>query len=482
MKSQWKPRILVCDDEPRQRDIVAEILAGAGYRVSRAGSLDSALTSFGEALGAADPFDIVLTDLKMPHNTEGLDLLKAVKERHERSEVILMTAYATVETALKAGRLDAYDYLDKPFDRSKLLRVVGRAEEKLSLVIDNERLRQAVVPQGSFHGIVGKHVQMRELTELIERVAVTDVTCLVRGESGTGKELVARAIHRCSDRTKKPFVAINCAAIPETLIESELFGHEKGAFTGANSSRAGRFEETGDGTLFLDEIGSMKFDLQAKLLRVLQEREFSRVGGTKVLPFSGRIVAATAQDLEAAIENHEFREDLYFRLNVVSLEIPSLSQRGEDISLLVTHFLKRGSERLGRRFTSVTPGVLQAFESYSWPGNVRELENYLERMMVLGDSEVLDESLLPPVFEVAPERSVSSSAGSNGALTLPEEGIVLDDLEKELIRQALDRTSGRLEPAAQMLGITYKTLQYRIKKYRLKEEPGTVPGVSSSSP
>jgi len=481
MKSLWKPRILVCDDQQRQRDIVADILTGGGYRVSTAESLATALEVFDSAIEGGDPFDLVLTDLKMPNSTEGLDLLRQVKERHERSEVILMTAYATVQTALEAGRFDAYAYLEKPFDRTGLLHVVRRAEEKLRLVLDNERLRQLVNPHDSFHGIVGESVRMRELTELIRRVAVTDATCLVRGESGTGKELVARAIHRSSDRADKPFVAVNCAAIPETLIESELFGHERGAFTGANRARAGRFEETRDGTLFLDEIGSMKFDLQAKLLRALQEREFSRVGGTNLLPFGGRIVAATAQDLESAIENHKFREDLYFRLNVVSLEIPPLSARGEDISLLVNHFLKKGSERLGREFTCVTPGVLEAFENYNWPGNVRELENYLERMMVLGDSEILNESQLPTVLSARSGKEISSSMTSNGAITLPEEGVVLDDLEKDLIRQALGRTGGRLEPAAQMLGITYKTLQYRIKKYRLKEKPEESSGVSPPS-
>ena len=484
--SDYKPRILVADDEQIQRGNLKEILESRDYRVAIAGGLDEALELFRNGVAEADAFDLVFTDLKMPGGTEGLDLLRSVKEMRQNTEVVLMTAYAEVQSAVDAMKYGAFEYLPKPFDRDRFLHVVEAATGKLSLIQENRRLR-ALVRQGvGSRKMVGRSPRMEELFGMIERVARTDTTCMIRGESGTGKELVARAVHHGGDRADEPFLAINCAAIPETLIESELFGHEKGVFTGAHSAKAGRFEEVGSGTLFLDEIGSMKYDLQAKLLRVIQEREFSRVGSSKLVPFHGRIVAATAQDLEALIAENQFREDLYFRLNVVTLEIPALRERVEDIPPLIDHFLRKGGDRLGRNFRGVTPGVIEAFETYPWPGNVRELENCLERMMVLGDGELLDEALLPPSFRrSAPPVSegvgggdTSSSFGAIGdGFELPAKGVVLEDLEAELIRQALARSRGKLEPAAQLLGITYKTLQYRIKKYGLNDKDGsTEPG------
>jgi len=482
--SDYRPRILVADDEPIQRGILREILESRGYRVEIAAGLEDALDHFFAAREEGDPIDLVFTDLKMPGSTEGIDLLREVKQQRPSTEVVLMTAYAEVQSAVEAMKIGAFEYLPKPFDRDRFLRVVEAATEKLALVHENQRLRRLVEQGAGARRMVGNSPRIEEMFRIIERVARTGTTCLVRGESGTGKELVARAIHFGGERADQPFIAINCAAIPETLIESELFGHEKGVFTGAVSAKAGRFEEVGHGTIFLDEIGSMKYDLQAKLLRVIQEREFSRVGSSKLLPFHGRIVAATAQDLESLISENLFREDLYFRLNVVSLEIPPLRERRSDIPLLVEHFLRRGSGRLGRNFRGVTPGVLEALEAYPWPGNVRELENCLERMMVLGDGEVLDESLLPPAVRegvpagralsdvVAPNGTQESNGSDGGGIELPSRGVVLEDLEADLIRQALHRTGGRLEPAAQLLGITYKTLQYRIKKYGLRERAG----------
>ncbi|MEM7164886.1 MAG: sigma-54 dependent transcriptional regulator [Planctomycetota bacterium] len=498
----WTPRLLVCDDEDVQRNILNEILTSAGFSAVTAGSVEEGVAAFQKAMADGQPIDLVLTDLKMPGDTEGLDLLQQVKDIDPRVEVILMTAYSTVRSAVQAMKLGAFEYLPKPFDKERLLQVVNQVIDKLRLVHENRRLRELVGGEDR-HRMIGSGAQMQELFRIIDRVGQTDTTCLIRGESGTGKELVARAIHRGGARATKPFIAINCAAIPESLIESELFGHEKGVFTGATTTKMGRFEEVGEGTLFLDEIGSMKYDLQAKLLRVIQEREFSRVGSAQLVPFNGRIVAATAQDLEELIAENQFREDLFFRLNVVPLEIPALRERKEDIPTLVELFIRKGQERLGTTVQGVRPEVLEAFENYEWPGNVRELENVVERLLVLGDSEYLDATLLPPqIRDGEPRRSVAGQAvrepvnaapeGSNGQqggsgldgsgdngfdsmdseFALPASGVVLEDLEAGLIRQALERTGGRIEPAAQLLGITYKTLQYRIKKYDLKTIQG----------
>ncbi len=484
MSAEWLPRILVADDEVAQRNILGEILRGAGHDVALAGSVDAALETFRAALATEHPYDLVLTDLKMPGRTEGLTLLAKVKELSPLTEVVLMTAYAEVKSAVEAMKIGAFEYLEKPFDRDRLLRVVGQAAEKLVLVAENRRLR-ALIQEGTRRGrMIGTSLAMQQLFDTIARVAPISTTCLIRGESGTGKELVARAIHQSGPRAAHPFIAINCAAIPETLIESELYGHDKGAFTGATVAKAGRFDEVGEGTLFLDEIGSMKFDLQAKLLRVIQEREFSRVGTSALIPFRGRILAATAQDLEASIAENRFREDLYFRLNVMPIEIPPLRERVEDIPLLVSHFVEQCGARLAKKVRGVTPAVLEILEQYPWPGNVRELENVIERMLVLADDEWLEERLLPrnirrkEVLRFAPAARAESAARNGGAghaqsepFQLPARGVVMEELEMDLIRQALSRTGGRIEPAAQLLGITYKTLQYRIKKYNLRPVP-----------
>ncbi|MFN0060410.1 MAG: sigma-54-dependent transcriptional regulator [Planctomycetota bacterium] len=494
MTSTWHPRVLVADDEEIQRNILKEILSSAGCATEAAGSVEQALDLFRRAARRAQPFDLVLSDLKMPAGLEGLDLLTTVKEESPQTEVILMTAYSTVQSAVKAMKLGAFEYLPKPFDKNELLHVVELASEKLKLLHENRQLRRMVEAGEGLGRMIGAAPAMKELFRLIERVARTASNCLVRGESGTGKELVARALHYGGPRAAQPFIAINCAAIPDALIESELFGHEKGVFTGATSQKNGRFEEVGEGTLFLDEIGSMKVDLQAKLLRVIQEREFSRVGSSRLIPFAGRVVAATAQDLEQACANGDFREDLYFRLNVVMLSIPPLRDRLEDLPLLVDRFLSRCAERLGCTPRRPTSAVLAAFERHRWPGNVRELENCIERMMVLAESDTLDVDLLPPTIRnprpigVSAAKSPSASGSAltlareagaaiadpegsvgHGGIQLPRGGVVLEELESQLIRQALERTDGRLEPAAQLLGITYKTLQYRIKKYELKE-------------
>ena len=457
-------RILVADDERSQRDILVSSLREEGYRAEGVSGLDEALRALEQGRKSDDPFGVVVTDLRMPTDTEGLDLLQKARHDDPLCEVVLVTAYASSEVAFRSGEAKAFGFLEKPLDFEKTMILIGSAAEKTRLARENATLREIIDGENSFCGIIGKSPRMLELYQLIDRVAGSDATCLIRGESGTGKELVAKAIHRMSPRSESPFLAINCAAIPEALIESELFGHEKGVFTGATSRRAGRFEDVGKGTLFLDEIGSMQLDLQPKLLRAVQEMEFSRVGSAETIPFRGRIVAATSCDLEKAVASGEFREDLFFRLNVIAIELPPLRERKGDLPLLVDHFLARGSRRHGRKFHGVSPAVLEAFEKHSWPGNVRELENSLERMMVLGDSELLGESLLPPTISgINGEVQIDEK----GAFRLPSEGLVLENLERDLIEQALDRVGGKLEPAARMLGITYKTLQYRIKKYRL---------------
>ena len=459
-------RILVADDEKAQREILVSSLEKRGYEVSGAGDLKAALKMYDQGLQEQNPFHTVVTDLRMPTDKEGLELLKHVREEDPLCEVILVTAFASSEVAFQSGEARAFSFLEKPLDFDKTIFTIDSAVEKSKLAHENASLRQMIHGQNSFFGLVGRDGRMQQLYQLIERVSVTDAVCLIRGESGTGKELVARAIHECSNRKSQPFVAINCAAIPPNLIESELFGHEKGAFTGASGRRSGRFEDAGEGSLFLDEIGAMALELQPKLLRALQEMEFSRVGSVESIPFQGRIISATALDLEEAVKQEEFREDLFFRLNVVVLDIPPLRDRMSDLSLLVDHFLARGRLRHDREFEGVTTEVMDAFERHSWPGNVRELENCLERMMVLSEQPLLGLDLLPPGLKNTVEGTVSVE---DSILSLPNEGLVLEDLERDLILQALLRSEGKLEPAAKMLGITYKTLQYRIKKYRLRE-------------
>ncbi|MBN1441658.1 MAG: sigma-54-dependent Fis family transcriptional regulator [Planctomycetes bacterium] len=505
-------RVLVVDDEEAQRNILAEILEDEGYQVETASGLAEALKRLD-----ADGVDLVLSDLKMPGGS-GIDLLDAVKERDADVEVILMTAFSSVETAVEAMRKGAYHYLPKPFEKRDLLRCVAQLRDGIRLRRENLRLQGLLAERFRFENMLGVSPGMQDVFRTVEMVRSNSATVLIRGESGTGKELVARAIHTSGSRRDRPFVAINCAAIPEMLIESELFGHEKGAFTGAHSAKVGRFEEVEDGTLFLDEIGSMKYDLQAKLLRVIQEREFQRIGGSRMIRFRARIVAATSQDLEYLMSEKRFREDLYFRLNVVPVELPPLREREGDLPLLAHHFLERFARELGKSTKAFDPRVLDLLEEYDWPGNIRELENVIQRMVVLADPSVdtIEPEMLPaPIRRQARARQESAAAGAgaqetqprgrsavsspsgreagdidsetsavhperpaahpgdggappSAAFVLPPEGLRLSDLEANLIRQALERAEGRLEPASRLLGITYKTLQYRVKKYGLQ--------------
>ncbi len=464
-------RLLVVDDEATQREMLSGILTRAGYRVTTAAAGAEAL-----ALLERDAFDLLLTDQKMP-GMDGLALLDRATALQPDLPVILMTAYGSVSDAVAAMKRGAADYLTKPFEKDELLLVLGKALKQRRLEEEVAALRGALKERYRLGGIIGSSPAMREVFSLIERVAGTHVPVLIRGESGTGKELVARAIHECSRRAAGPFVALNCAAVPETLLESEFFGHERGAFTGATRAHAGRFQQASGGTLFLDEIGAMRIDLQAKLLRAIQEKEIQRLGSVGAIAVDVRILAATGENLEEAIRRKTFREDLFYRLNVVPLHLPPLRERSEDIPLLVRHFIEAAARRFEREPISVAPEVMDRFQVHPWLGNVRELENCIERMVVLARGARLTEADLPPDLR----EGAASGAGAGAAFDLPPAGVRLPELERHLIVQALRRSRGSLGPAAKLLGISYKTLQYRIQKFAIeRREIGLEAGVSAS--
>jgi DNA-binding NtrC family response regulator len=453
-------RLLVVDDEEPQRTMLASILGRAGFEVVTAANGSHALERMNEA-----SFELLLTDQRMPV-MDGLELLEQSRRLQPRMPVVLMTAYGTVSTAVEAMKRGAVDYLTKPFERDELLLVIEKALRQRRLEDEVVSLRGVLQDRYRLENIIGASPPMQEVYSLIERVSCTDVPVLINGESGTGKELVARAIHQKSSRAKRPFVALNCAAVPETLLESEFFGHERGAFTGATRAHAGRFEQADGGTLFLDEIGAMRVDLQAKLLRAIQEREVQRLGSPTTRKVDVRILAATSENLEQAIRRRSFREDLYYRLNVVPIDLPPLRERVEDVPLLVEHFLNASAKKFGRDGATIAPGVLEHLQRYAWPGNVRELENYIERMVVLSSGSRLTREDLPTPLLRGPDPTDEELE----QFVLPAEGVELQQLERHLIRQALHRTRGSLGPAARLLGISYKTLQYRLRKYGLDRE------------
>lgn len=446
-----RQRVLVTEDDLVQREIITDILEQAGYSVESFADPQSALDRL-----ADQEFDLLLTDLRMPR-MDGLELLRRARKFRPDMDVVLMTAYASVKTAVSAIKEGAADYLEKPFDKDDLLLVMARTAERNDLRRQNRRLVRLVEDSVAMGSIVGNSPVMRDVFERTRRAVPVNSTVLIQGESGTGKELIARHIHFAGPRARKPFIVVNCAAVPDTLVESELFGHEKGAFTGAESSRAGKFEQAHGGTLFLDEIGDMRLESQAKLLRVLQDGVIERVGGGKPHTVDVRVIVATNRNLRQCVNGGTFREDLYYRLEVLSIFLPPLRDRLEDLPYLVNHFRQKLERKLERTPPAVGPDILESFRRYRWPGNVRELENTLEQSFILASSDILKSDDLPEKFHAAPTYS--------GEFVLPPGGLVLEDLEQDLIRQALDRSGGRLKEAADLLGLSYKTLQYRLKKH-----------------
>ncbi|MDL1955702.1 MAG: sigma-54 dependent transcriptional regulator [Candidatus Desulfofervidus auxilii] len=450
--------ILIVDDEKNYLVVLKAVLEEEGYEVLTAQDAFSAL----EIMQHTD-LDVVVTDMKMPQ-MDGITLLEKIKEINEDLPVIMMTAYGTVETAVEAMKKGAFDYILKPFSNEELKITIRKAINVYQLLKENRRLNQALYHQYHFDNIIGKSKTMQAVFDIIKKVAATKTTVLITGESGTGKELVARAIHYNSPRKNAPFISVNCAALPETLLESELFGHEKGAFTGATAMRKGRFELADKGTLFLDEVSEMSPALQVKLLRVLQEKEFERVGGTRTLKVDVRIIAASNKDLREEVDSGNFREDLYYRLNVVHIHLPPLRKRPEDIPLLVAHFLKKYTKEMGKSELKISPEALSLIYNYSWPGNVRELENAIERAVVLCSGKEIKPEHLPE--ELREEKRTPSSLLENlpKNLTLPQ---LLEEIEIRLIRQALAESNFIQAKAARLLGITKSLLQYKIKKYNL---------------
>lgn len=451
--------ILIIDDEKNMRWALEKGLGQAGYRTVSAPDGPGGLESV-----ASESPDIVLLDLKMP-GMDGLDVLRLIKELRADLPVIIITAHGSVATAIEAMRAGAYDYVSKPFNLEEIQISIEKALEVRSLTEEVAKLRSEVEQKYSFQNIIGKSPKMQAVFDLIDRVAATSASVLIFGESGTGKELAAKAIHYLSPRRHRPYIQVNCSALPETLLESELFGHEKGAFTGAVARRLGRFELADKGTLFLDEIGELTPPVQVKLLRVLQEKSFERVGGGETIRADVRIITATNRDLNQAMAEGKFREDLFYRLNVVPITLPPLRERSEDIPLLAEHFLKKYefSGRPGAKPKTLTAEAVRRLAEYRWPGNVRELENAIERAVIISRGDRITVDDLPR--ELQP---YSPQPLRRAAFKLPEGGVNLEEVERDLIRQALERTGGNQTQAARLLGITRHTLLYRIDKYGLK--------------
>jgi two-component system response regulator PilR (NtrC family) len=456
----------VVDDESSMREFLAICLGREGHEVVTASGGAEAIAKLG-----GDAFDLVITDLTMP-GVGGMDVLRHAQSLAEPPLVLMITAFATSETAIQALKLGAWDYLTKPFKLDEILVVVARALERARLANENRRLREALRGVGHLDRMIGRSAAMQKVFELVRKVAPTRTNVLVRGESGTGKELVARALHNLSERARGPFVAVNCGAIPENLMESELFGHTKGAFTGASSARDGVFVAAQGGTLFLDEIGELSLPMQVKLLRALQERRVRPVGGEKETEIDCRVVAATNRDLEAAIAAGEFRNDLYFRLDVVQVVLPPLRHRPEDIPLLVERFFERLDREHGRNLRGISPAAMERFLHYDYPGNVRELENLVERAVALETGDMLSADHLP-----VPSTRTRAASLEPDAAELADEGRVdLDqavaDLERRLIGAALRKTGGVRKEAAKLLGISFRSLRYRLEKLGIEVARG----------
>jgi two-component system NtrC family response regulator len=446
-------RILVVDDEQTQLELIGGFLKKQGFEAVLAQSGDKALKII-----RSEPIDLVLTDQKMP-DMSGLDLLKALRAINPELSVIVITAYGTVETAVSAIKAGATDYLTKPVDLDEMRYRIEQVRERRRLLSENRDLREALQKHHRIEGIIGESGRMLEVFSLVRRVAPSEATVLIRGESGTGKEIIAKAIHYASPRSSAPLIRVNCAALPETLLESELFGHEKGAFTGAFATRKGRFELADGGSLFLDEIGDLSLPLQAKLLRVLQEREFERLGSSRPIPVNVRILAATHRDLEVLVKAGQFRDDLYFRLNVVTIILPPLRERREDVPMLMDHFLRVFAEKNRKTIRGFTQEAREVLLRYDYPGNVRELENIIERAVVLTRDDVIGRADLPLTME-----ELEGKENEEASLPAAVEGI-----ERRMIREALVRSNGVQTRAAELLGISERALRYKLSKYGLRD-------------
>jgi DNA-binding NtrC family response regulator len=458
-----KPTILIVEDEAKMARLIELNLSEEDYLTKTAPDAETGLKILRQ-----DKVDLVITDLRLP-GMGGLEFLHAVKRTNANTPVIVMTAYGTVETAVDAMKAGASDYVLKPFAMEEMKLIISKELGVRRLLEENRSLREALGKRYEFRNIIARSARMQEVLATVERVALTNSTVFLGGESGVGKDLIARAIHEHSRRVAGPFIKINCTAIPENLLESELFGYEKGAFTGAATSKPGKFELADKGTIFLDEIGDVPPATQVKLLRVLQEREFERLGGTKTLKVDVRVVAATNQDLRAALEQRTFREDLYYRLNVVPINISPLRERKEDIPYLAEHFLERFARESGKPITGITPAALKRLMEFHWPGNVRELENVIERAVALSAGTVIDVNDIQ--LDLSPSSPSRSPAG--GAVPFPPEGMTLDQFEDEIIREALRRAEGNKSHAARLLGLSRNALRYRLSKMGVPDEPET---------
>ncbi len=459
------PRILVVDDELIVCESCQRILEEEGYEVEIALSGQEAFVKMKES-----PFEIVITDLKMPA-IDGMDVLKHVRKEYPDTIVIMITGFSTVETAVEAMKLGAFDYIPKPFTPDEVSVVVKKAVEKRSLQIENIYLRQELQEKYGFHNIVGKSKKMQEIYRVIVKVAPTESTVLIYGQSGTGKELIARAIHFNSLRRDKQFVTVDCAVLSENLLESELFGHIRGSFTGAVTTKPGLFEIADGGTVFLDEVGNISLAIQAKLLRVLQEREFTPVGGTKVKKVDIRLIAATNKSLEKMIKEETFREDLYYRLNIVPISLPSLKERQEDIPLLAGHFLKKYSEEMGKTVKGFAPGAMERLLRYPWPGNVRELENVIERSVVMTDGEMVgSEHLILSKEQEKGEVEIEVPFTSDGLKELKKHlrERAVEDVERAFVLNALERNNWNVTKAAEEVGMLRPNFQALMRKYNLR--------------
>jgi two-component system, NtrC family, response regulator AtoC len=467
-------RILIVEDEKLLRWALRERMIKEGFEPMEADSGAAA-----RRLLSTEEVDLILLDYRLPDMT-GIDLLKEILSRHHDVPVILMTAYSTVETAVEAIKLGAFDYLNKPFNQDELILVIHKALENSRLQREVRALRRQQEERYGLSNIVGSSPAMREVFQMINKVGRSAAsTVLITGESGTGKDLVAKAIHYASDRASGPFMNITCSALPENLLESELMGHERGAFTDAKSSKQGLFELAHGGSLFLDEIGDMGILLQAKLLRFLEEKTFKRVGGVRDIKVDVRVIAATNRDLARGVKEGRFREDLYYRLKVIPIVLPSLRDRAEDLPALVSHFIDQFNREFKKSCRGMSEGAMQLLVRHAWPGNVRELRNVIERAMILEDKPLLDEGDLPEEIRgpAAPaaagsspegsETGATSGDGSGNGFRLPEGGYPLDRMEEEMVRQALERASGNQTRAARLLGISRDALRYKIKKFHL---------------